>query len=112
MKTTLNKSQFIDDFRKIRPNQFSYEALGLIFDDIEMHEEMTGEQVEFDPIAFCCQYAESTEQEIISDYDYAMDQDQILNRDANQYAYIMDFLSNKTQVLGDTSNGTIVFEQF
>ncbi len=55
MKITLNKKNFIEQVRQhYRWNQFSYEAWEQIF---EWEDEM-GSDVEYDPVAFCCTYAE------------------------------------------------------
>jgi hypothetical protein len=58
MKQTLNKDQFRFQMNQIRPDNFSYEGLGIIFDYLEQYEDDTGEQIEFDPIAICCDYSE------------------------------------------------------
>ena len=55
MKITLNKKNFIEQVRQhYRWKQFSYEAWEQIF---EWEDEM-GSDVEYDPEAFCCTYAE------------------------------------------------------
>jgi len=54
MKDTLNEWQFVDQFKKIRPNQFSHEALFVLFDFFEEIDP----DMEFDPIAICCDFQE------------------------------------------------------
>ncbi len=54
MKDTLNEWQFVDQFKKIRPNQFSREALFVLFDFFEEIDP----DMEFDPIAICCDFQE------------------------------------------------------
>ena len=55
MKITLNKKNFIEQVRQhYRWKQFSYEAWEQIF---EWEDEM-GSDVEYDPVEFCCTYAE------------------------------------------------------
>ena len=39
-------------------NNFSYDGLGALFDYIEELEHDIGEDIEFDPIALCCEYSE------------------------------------------------------
>ena len=39
-------------------NNFSYEGLTALFDYLEQLEEDTGEPIEFDMIALCCEYSE------------------------------------------------------
>ena len=45
-------------FEVNRPNNFSYTGLAALFDYLEEYEDSTGEQIEFDPIALCCEYTE------------------------------------------------------
>ena len=59
MKQTINKSEFRDAFARMdRKDQFSYEALGALFDYLESYEEDTGEEMELDVIAICCDFTE------------------------------------------------------
>ena len=59
MKQTISKSDFRDAFQRCgRGEQFSYDALGVIFDYLEEMEEGTGTELELDPIAVCCEFAE------------------------------------------------------
>jgi predicted ArsR family transcriptional regulator len=51
-----------------RENQFSHEAKEALFNHLEQLEEVTGEQIELDVIALCCEYQESSVDDIISDY--------------------------------------------
>jgi len=57
MKQTINFHQFQDSF-SIRPNSFSYEGLKALYDYLVEYEEATGEDLELDPIAFCCEFTE------------------------------------------------------
>ena len=58
MIDTVTRHTFIDTFRKLRPENFSYEGLNALFDFYEELEDGTGEQIEFDPIAICCEWSE------------------------------------------------------
>ena len=59
MIKTLTRNQFIDAFKQSdRKNQFSYEGLVSLFEYLEEYEDSTGETIEFDMIALCCEYAE------------------------------------------------------
>jgi predicted ArsR family transcriptional regulator len=68
MKQTINVYQFRDAFRAIRPNNFSYEGLGVLFEYLEQYEEDTGEEMELDVIAICCDFSEDTWQNIAQNY--------------------------------------------
>lgn len=54
----INFSQFVDSFSEQYKNNFSYEGKRALFDYLEEYEESTGEELELDPIAFCCEYTE------------------------------------------------------
>lgn len=59
MKETVTKYSFREAFREAgRADQFSYEALGLLFDYFEEFEEGTGQEMELDVIAICCEWSE------------------------------------------------------
>ena len=72
MKDTINKDQFISWFRRSDnyKNNFSREGLSALFDYLEEMEASTGEELEFDPIAQCCEYSEyDSFEEFQEDYD-------------------------------------------
>ena len=54
MIMTLTVYEFSDMFNRARPQQFSYEALGQLFDYYEERDE----SMEFDPVAICCEWSE------------------------------------------------------
>jgi len=70
MKQTINFNQFYDAFQAIRPDNFSYEGLKVLFDYFEQLEEETGIEYDLDVIAICCEYSEMTYGEVISYYIY------------------------------------------
>ncbi len=68
MKQTINLSDFRDAFQKIRPNNFSYEGLEVLFDYLEECEQ-GGEELELDVIALCCDYTERDIKDVLKEYD-------------------------------------------
>ena len=58
MKQTLNEYQFTQEFKRIRPNQFSYKGLQALFHWFEEYEVGRGEEIELDVIAICCEWSE------------------------------------------------------
>jgi len=58
MIDTISVYTFRRWFEEHRPNNFSYTGLASLFEYLEEYEESTGEQIEFDPIALCCEYTE------------------------------------------------------
>ena len=100
MKMSMNEYDFVNEFVKVRPDQFSREALFMLFDWLEEQERACEMEFEFDPIGVCCEYSELTPEEICKDY----------NLDENED--VLEFLDMSTQIVGETSVGTIVFRQF
>jgi hypothetical protein len=58
MKQTMNEFDFKNEFKKIRPDNFSYDGLTALYDYLIQYEEDCGTELEFDPIAYCCEYTE------------------------------------------------------
>lgn len=102
MKQIITESGFRDAFNQCgRGDQFSYEALGLIYDYLnEIDEDM-----ELDVIAICCEFAEYTFDGVIEAYDIEVENDD------DKKETVMTFLEDKTSVVGTTDN-TVIFQQF
>lgn len=73
MVITITEYQFIDEFRKIRPDNFSREGLEILFEYLTQIEDDTGQQIEFDPIGFCGDYREMTAREVCEEYSISVD---------------------------------------
>lgn len=58
MKQTVNFSTFQMAFESLRPDNFSYEGLSILFDWLEQLEQDTGEELELDVIAICCDFSQ------------------------------------------------------
>lgn len=60
MIKTLSRYDFEDEFNSsdTYKNNFSYEGKKALFDYLEEYEEETGEKIEFDLVALCCDYTE------------------------------------------------------
>lgn len=59
MKTTVNNYQFHRAFEEMnRKANFSYAGLNALFEYLEQYEEETGEEIELDVIAICCDFTE------------------------------------------------------
>jgi len=109
MKTCVTFSSFVDDFRAMdRYDQFGYQALRVIFDYLEEYEESTGEEIELDVIAICCDYASQHFEDIAEDYSIELDKDA---DEDDQKQQVLDYLNKHTTVLGET-DCEIVYQQF
>jgi hypothetical protein len=107
MKQTIsNASQFRDAFRAAgRQDQFSYEALGLLFDYLEdVHPDY-----ELDVIALCCEYACETWKSVASDYD--IDVDGVIDDDEGK-EIVRDWLNEHTSIIGETDAGFVYCSAF
>jgi len=66
MKQSIDRYQFRDAFRGYdREDNFSYAGLSALFDYLEDYEDATGDELELDVIAICCEF---TEYENISEF--------------------------------------------
>ena len=70
MKQTINEFDFKNEFKKIRPDNFSYDGLTALYDYLIQYEEDCGTELELDPIAYCCEFSEYENfKEIKQNYD-------------------------------------------
>ncbi len=119
MIKTLNFHDFVDEWNKWedRKNTFSYNGKCALFDYLEEYEESTGEKIELDIIALCCDYSEYD-----SAYD-AMKQyqpedmpvegeegDDLDEIQAKNEAEALIWLNDRTQVI--EFGGGIIIQQF
>jgi len=59
MKQSINMYQFERAFKNMdRGDQFSYDGLKALYEYLEEYEESTGEEIDLDVIALCCDYTE------------------------------------------------------
>tara|TARA_R110002012_G_scaffold307026_1_gene512272 strand:- start:580 stop:882 length:303 start_codon:yes stop_codon:yes gene_type:complete len=70
MKTNIDRYEFAGWFAEHRPNDFSPIGRLELYDMLKSYEDDTDEEIEFDPIAFCCEYTEyENMEEFWKDYD-------------------------------------------
>jgi hypothetical protein len=69
MKQAVYFNDFRDAFMSIRPDNFSRDGLWAIYDYLTELEADTGEELELDVIAVCCDYTEDTFAGIVDAYD-------------------------------------------
>ena len=101
-----NVHQFREAFRLAgRMDNFSYEGLEVLFDYLDNLSEDTGESIELDVVALCCEYYESSIQELINNYNIDVsdadgDEDEIK-------AIVEEYLQDNTSVCGEVSGGFV-----
>ncbi len=107
MKQTITLSIFRDEMQRIRPDNFSYEGLGVLFDYLE---EM-GDDLEFDPIGICCDFSQCSLKEFKDSYtDVAITSDMT---DEEKREAIAEFIDMYGFWYAFTEDGNeIIFENF
>lgn len=109
MYTTINKQDFIQAFRAIRPDNFSYEGLCELYEMLSDWEFESGQPIELDVIALCCEYEEETAEELANYYNIPIDSDKF---DGDALQTVMEWLSDESGYAAVTAKGTIVCRQF
>ena len=100
-----NASQFRDLFQQYgRTDQFSYGALGLLFDYLEEIDS----DYDLDVVAICCEYAESSLSEVAEYYDIDLEG---LEGEARIQA-VVKYLENHTSIVGMVNDETVVYALF
>jgi hypothetical protein len=106
MKQTIHQSNFIDAFHDYdRYDQFGYAALCSLFDYFQDIEDDTGEEMELDVIAICCDYSIDTVRDIASNYRIdieGMDDDEAKD-------VIVEYLNDHTIVVDSDCEGKILY---
>lgn len=103
---TVNIYEFREAFRRMdRQDQFSYEGLEVLFDYLEEYSDCTGENVELDIVALCCEYYESSIDEIIDNY--RLDVSDADGNEEEIKAIVEEYLQDNTSVCGEVSGGFV-----
>lgn len=103
MKQTVNLSAFVDAFHAYkRYDQFGYTALQILFDYLEEYEDSTGEELELDVIALCCDYSVDTAQDIADQYGIDLSD---CEDDNERFDAVLGYLQDNTQVCGTYEGG-------
>ena len=99
-----NVYQFREAFRLAeRMDQFSYEGLEVLFDYLDNLSEDIGEPIELDVVALCCEYYESSVEELIDNYD--IDLSEVDEDDPDSIIEVVrEYLEDNTSVCGEVSD--------
>lgn len=119
MKQEINASQFMNEFKAMDRDYYSWEGYQALYDYYDEFEEFN-----LDVIAICCDVSEYTEEELLKDYEYILTEedykndnyDDIVEMSDEEYGeqYLEDFikeLENKTTVI-KLSNGSFLVWEF
>ena len=105
--------EFCDAFRDMDRNEnFSYEGKRALFDYLEGLSEDTGQPVELDVIALCCEYYENDTDTVVRDCRIDIDTDgfEDLDEDEQEEAkteQVRKYLSNNTTIVGEVPGGFV-----
>jgi hypothetical protein len=94
------ESAFVDAGRQ---DQFSYEGRAVLFEYLEELETSTGQELELDVIALCCDYYESSVEEII--LNYRIDIEGL--DDDEQIEAVREYLMDNGAYCGETATGFV-----
>ena len=104
MKITVSSYDFERAFADAgRMDQFSYEGRAVLFAYLEELEQSTGEELELDVMALCCDYYESSTEEIILNYRIdveGLDEDE-------QIDTVREYLMDNGAYVGEVADGFI-----
>lgn len=104
MKQTVDLYLFRKAFESIRPHNFSYEGLEILFNYFEAFDE----NLELDVIAICCDFTEADNADIAEQYD--IDVEGLDENDCFKAVYRE--LENNTIVVGSTCDGRIIYANY
>lgn len=106
MKTTLSVYDFRDAFvRAGRKEQFSYDALGLIYNWLEDNDP----DYELDVISICCEFCEQSPDDIARAYNIDINQ---CDDETEVLQLVRQYLQDETSVIDTTEAGNIVYIQY
>jgi hypothetical protein len=110
MKTTLDFSDFRDAFRRYdRESSYTREGLEMLFNYFESYEEDTGQEIELDVIAICCEYDENHWEDIASNYSIDLED---CDDEDEKIDTVRQYLEDNTMLVGESLPGTFVYLVF
>jgi hypothetical protein len=110
MTTTIAFNDFREAFRRYdRLGSYSPEGLRALFNYFEQYEEETGQEVELDVIAICCDYDENHWEDVASNYrldlsEYEDEEDKI--------SAVREYLEENTFLVNEPLEGVFVYQVF
>jgi hypothetical protein len=109
MKQTVNVYDFHREFASIRPDNFSREGLNILFDYFDEYEQESGEEMELDVIAICCDFTEATWQEIAENYSIDLTDAEL---GGEKYEIVKEYLEDQGALIGEVDDGFVYRNDF
>lgn len=122
VKTYIPDTELYHDLKAMGRDNFSYDGAKALMEYLEQFSEDIGENIEYDPIVFCCDYSEYAESEYIQlseEYSFApkicdfIDTKEYQNDDDAHEAHaiaLIEWLHEQTTVI--EFNGGIIIQVF
>jgi hypothetical protein len=105
MKQTVALNEFRDAFRIYnRMENFTREGLEALFNHLEALEQDTGEEIELDVIALCCDYSQDTYAYMA--VNYSIDVSECVD-DEETKAMVLDYLEGETMVVAALDDSVV-----
>lgn len=106
VKTIHNSSELYNDLKAMGRTNFSYEGANALQEYLEELSYDIGENIDYDPIAFCCEYSEYADAlDCVEDCQYDCDFEDIHESDREEHA--LEYLKDNTLVI-EFSGGIII----
>lgn len=111
MKITVTIHDFRKEFSLVRPDNFSYEGLEVLFDYLEQYEIDTGgEELELDVIALCCDFSEEHYSDIATYHEIDLSD---CEDEEEELQAVLDYLNDEGYgYCGVTDDNNIVYRNF
>jgi hypothetical protein len=109
MKTTVSVYDFYREFASIRPDNFSRAGLNILFDFFDEYEQESGEEMELDVIAICCDFTEATWQEIAENYSIDLTDAEL---GGEKYEIVKTYLEDQGALIGEVDGGFVYRNDF
>lgn len=110
MKTTVTLHDFRVAFHVAgRGDQFSHSGLEVLFDYLIDYEDQTGEEIELDVIALCCDYYEDSWESIAEEYRIDLS---ACDDEEDKMECVRDYLEYRTVIVGEPYEGVFIYGAF
>ena len=110
MKTTIDFSDFREAFRRHgREDSYSLAGLRALFDHFEQYEDETGQEVELDVIAICCDYDENHWEDVVSNYSIDLSDHE---DEGDKISAVREYLEENTYLVNEPLEGVFVYQVF
>lgn len=111
MYIQITEAMFIEQFCIMdRMDNFSIDGLRALFEHYENLEEDTGESIECDVIAICCEWSEESVEDIIENYSL-QDAVEDCEDDEDKLEEVVEALNNETFAIA-LGDGKILYQAF